>query len=156
LSKRKSCEEPAEVIEEVTAPAGTKYFDEILTPAPTTPVKTGRALNDATWAAREASMGGKYPYNVTKQPLIINLAQHPQNALLQPPVTAKNIELDLFGDAEELTITEVDASPEAYFFVQDDLVWDSLWREVISSCFLMKSIQSKLSGNEILITSLEL
>lgn len=112
-------EEPAEVIEEVTAPAGTKYFDEILTPAPTTPVKTGRALNDATWAAREASMGGKYPYNVTKQPLIINLAQHPQNALLQPPVTAKNIELDLFGDAEELTITEVDASPEAYFYVDD-------------------------------------
>ena len=114
-------EEPAEVIEEVTAPAGTKYFDEILTPAPTTPVKTGRALNDATWAAREASMGGKYPYNATKQSLIINLAQHPQNALLQPPVTAKNIELDLFGDSEELTITEVDASPEAYFFVQDDL-----------------------------------
>ena len=113
-------EEPAEVIEEVTAPAGTKYFDEILTPAPTTPVKTGRALNDATWAAREASMGGKYPYDVTKQPLIINLAQHPQNALLQPPVTAKNIELDLFGDAEELTITEVDASPEAYFFVEND------------------------------------
>lgn len=112
-------EEPAEVIEEVTAPAGTKYFDEILTPAPTTPVKTGRALNDATWAAREASMGGKYPYNVIKQPLIINLAQHPQNALLQPPVTAKNIELDLFGDAEELTITEVDASPEAYFYVDD-------------------------------------
>lgn len=112
-------EEPAEVIEEVTAPAGTKYFDEILTPAPTTPVKTGRALNDATWAAREASMGGKYPYNVTKQPLIINLAQHPQNALLQPPVTAKNIELDLFGDAEELTITEVDASPSAYFYVDD-------------------------------------
>ena len=112
-------EEPAEVIEEVTAPAGTKYFDEILTAAPTTPVKTGRALNDATWAAREASMGGKYPYNVTKQPLIINLAQHPQNALLQPPVTAKNIELDLFGDAEELTITEVDASPEAYFYVDD-------------------------------------
>lgn len=107
------------VVEEVTAPAGTKYFDEILTPAPTTPVKTGRALNDATWAAREASMGGKYPYNVTKQPLIINLAQHPQNALLQPPVTAKNIELDLFGDAEELTITEVDASPEAYFYVDD-------------------------------------
>ena len=66
-------------------------------------------------------MGGKYPYNATKQSLIINLAQHPQNALLQPPVTAKNIELDLFGDSEELTITEVDASPEAYFFVQDDL-----------------------------------
>jgi hypothetical protein len=47
------------------------------------------------------------------------LAQHPQNALLQPPVTAKNIELDLFGDAEELTITEVDASPKAYFYVYD-------------------------------------
>ena len=112
-------EETDEVIEEVTAPAGTKYFDGDSEAAPTTPVKTGRALNDATWAAREASMGGKYPYDVTKQPLIINLAQHPQNALLQPPVTAKNIELDLFGDAEELTITEVDASPEAYFYVDD-------------------------------------
>ena len=116
-------EEPAEVIEEVTAPAGTKYFDgdqvgdEIVEP-----VKTGRALNDATWAARESSMGGKYPYDVTKQSLIIDLAQHPQNALLQPPVTAKNIELDLFGGgAEDLTITEVDASPVAFFFVQNDL-----------------------------------
>ena len=115
-------EEPAEVIEEVTAPAGTKYFDATnVGDVIVDPVKTGRALNDATWAAREASMGGKYPYNATKQSLIINLAQHPQNALLQPPVTAKNIELDLFGDSEELTITEVDASPEAYFFVQDDL-----------------------------------
>jgi len=115
-------EEPAEVIEEVTAPAGTKYFDgDEVGDVIVDPVKTGRALNDATWAAREASMGGKYPYNATKQSLIINLAQHPQNALLQPPVTAKNIELDLFGDSEELTITEVDASPEAYFFVQDDL-----------------------------------
>ncbi len=113
-------EEPAEVIEEVTAPAGTKYFDGTnVGDVIVDPVKTGRALNDATWAAREASMGGKYPYNVTKQPLIINLAQHPQNALLQPPVTAKNIELDLFGDAEELTITEVDASPSAYFYVDD-------------------------------------
>jgi hypothetical protein len=115
-------EEPAEVIEEVTAPAGTKYFDGTnVGDVIVDPVKTGRALNDATWAAREASMGGKYPYNATKQSLIINLAQHPQNALLQPPVTAKNIELDLFGDSEELTITEVDASPKAYFFVQDDL-----------------------------------
>ena len=115
-------EEPAEVISEVTAPAGTKYFDgdqvgdEIVDP-----VKTGRALNDATWAARDGSMGGKYPYDVTKQSLIIKLAQHPQNALLQPPVTAKNIELDLFGDTEELTIAEVDASPEAFFFVQNEL-----------------------------------
>ncbi len=113
-------EEPAEVIEEVTAPAGTKYFDGTnVGDVIVDPVKTGRALNDATWAAREASMGGKYPYNATKQSLIINLAQHPQNALLQPPVTAKNIELDLFGDAEELTITEVDASPSAYFYVDD-------------------------------------
>jgi hypothetical protein len=93
-------EEPAEVIEEVTAPAGTKYFDGTnVGDVIVDPVKTGRALNDATWAAREASMGGKYPYNATKQSLIINLAQHPQNALLQPPVTAKNIELDLFGDS---------------------------------------------------------
>tara|TARA_R110002020_G_scaffold10668_10_gene40628 strand:+ start:14637 stop:16808 length:2172 start_codon:yes stop_codon:yes gene_type:complete len=115
-------EEPAEVIEEVTAPAGTKYFDGVqVGDVIVDPVKTGRALNDATWAARDGSMGGKYPYDVTKQSLIINLAQHPQNALLQPPVTAKNIELDLFGDSEELTITEVDASPEAFFFVQNDL-----------------------------------
>ena len=116
-------EEPAEVIEEVTAPAGTKYYDGVddIGSAIVNPVKTGRALNDATWAARDASMGGKYPYDVTKQSLIIKLAQHPQNALLQPPVTAKNIELDLFGDAEELTITEVDASPDAYFFVQNDV-----------------------------------
>ena len=115
-------EEPAEVIEEVTAPAGTKYFDgDQVSETIINPVKTGRDLNDATWAARDASMGGKYPYDVTKQSLIINLAQHPQNALLQPPVTAKNIELDLFGDSEELTITEVDASPEAYFFVQNNL-----------------------------------
>lgn len=114
-------EEPAEV----TAPAGTNYFDGLdkagIVATIIDPVKTGRALNDATWAARDGSMGGKYPYDVTKQSLIINLAQHPQNALLQPPVTAKNIELDLFGDSEELTITEVDASPEAFFFVQHDL-----------------------------------
>ena len=111
-------ETPEEVIEEVTAPAGTKYFDGTNVGTVTTPSKTGRALNDATWAARDASMGGQYPYDVSKQSLIINLAQHPQNALLQPPVTAQNIELDLFGDSEELTITEVDASPEAYFFVE--------------------------------------
>lgn len=111
----------------VTAPAGTTYLgDSASAPKsipPTgkygTPTITGRSLNDATWASRDGGMGGMYAYDTNKQPLKIIFKQHPNNSILQPPVTAKNIKLDLFGNTEDISITEVDSSPDAEIIIED-------------------------------------
>ena len=79
----------------VTAPTGTTYLGD--SEAPTTPIATptitGRSLNDATWASRDGGMGGMYAYDTIKEPLKIIFKQHPNNSILQPPVTAKNIKI---------------------------------------------------------------
>ena len=109
-------EVPAEVVVEEVAPrTGTLYFgddDEIrLASGPLSDVvPTARSLNDATWAGRDA-YGGMYPY---EGQLRVVLSQSPNNAVLQPPVTAKNLVIDLFGGDEGAEVVEVDASPEAY------------------------------------------
>ena len=108
---------------ETKAPVGTTYLgnEEALTMnQPTSdPRPSGRSLNDATWAARDASMGGMYPYDTSRAPLKIVFSQHPSNANLQPPLTAKNVLLDLFGDSEDLSVTEVDASPDMFIIIID-------------------------------------
>ena len=120
-------ETPEETVVEETvetkAPVGTTYLgnDEAITMnQPTSdPRPSGRSLNDATWAARDASMGGMYPYDTSRAPLKIVFSQHPSNANLQPPVTAKNVVLDLFGDSEDVSVTEVDASPDMFIIIID-------------------------------------
>ena len=120
-------ETPEETVVEETvetkAPVGTTYLgneDAITMNQPTSdPRPSGRSLNDATWAARDASMGGMYPYDTSRAPLKIVFSQHPSNANLQPPVTAKNVVLDLFGDSEDVSVTEVDASPDMFIIIID-------------------------------------
>ena len=120
-------ETPEETVVEETvqtkAPVGTTYLgneNAITLNQPTSdPRPSGRSLNDATWAARDASMGGMYPYDTSRAPLKIVFSQHPSNANLQPPVTAKNVVLDLFGDSEDVSITEVDASPDMFIIIVD-------------------------------------
>ena len=108
---------------ETKAPVGTTYLgneDALTMNQPTSdPRPSGRSLNDATWAARDASMGGMYPYDTSRAPLKIVFSQHPSNANLQPPVTAKNVVLDLFGDSEDVSVTEVDASPDMFIIIID-------------------------------------
>ena len=111
---------PEEEIISVTAPTGITYLgpgDNLGKIA--TPAVTGRSLNDATWAARDSSMGGMYAYDTNKQPLEIIFKQHPNNSILQPPVTSQTIELDLFGSTEDLTIAEVNSSPPAKIVIQN-------------------------------------
>jgi len=120
-------ETPEETVVEETvqtkAPVGTTYLgneNALAMNQPTSdPRPSGRSLNDATWAARDASMGGMYPYDTSRAPLKIVFSQHPSNANLQPPVTAKNVVLDLFGDSEDVSITEVDASPDMFIIIVD-------------------------------------
>ena len=108
---------------ETKAPVGTTYLgneDALTMNQPTSdPRPSGPSLNDATWAARDASMGGMYPYDTSRAPLKIVFSQHPSNSNLQPPVTAKNVVLDLFGDSEDVSVTEVDASPDMFIIIID-------------------------------------
>lgn len=107
-----------EVVEEVAPPTGTIYYSGDQRSAPNDVVPTARSLNDATWAGRDA-YGGMYPY---EGPLRVVLSQSPNNAALQPPVTAKNITIDLFGGDEGAQVVEVDASPEAHIDFEDGII----------------------------------
>ena len=118
----------AVVIEEeevsVTAPTGTTYLgtNDVVTTALKTVRSNGRSLNDATWASRDTNMGGMYSYDTNKQPLEIIFKQHPNNDILQPPVTGKNMGIvDLFSGSE--IVAEVDASPAAKIVIQDGSIF---------------------------------
>ena len=117
--------EPMEVVvEEITAPTGTTYLgtNDVVTTALKTVRSNGRSLNDATWAARDSSMSGMYSYDTNKQPLEIIFKQHPNNDILQPPVTGKNMGIvDLFSGSE--IVAEVDASPAAKIVIQDGSIF---------------------------------
>jgi hypothetical protein len=117
--------EPIEVVvEEITAPTGTTYLgtNDVVTTALKTVRSNGRSLNDATWASRDTNMGGMYSYDTNKQPLEIIFKQHPNNDILQPPVTGKNMgTVDLFSGSE--IVAEVDASPATKIVIQDGSVF---------------------------------
>ena len=117
--------EPMEVVvEEITAPTGTTYLgtNDVVTTALKTVRSNGRSLNDATWAARDSGMSGMYSYDTNKQPLEIIFKQHPNNDILQPPVTGKNMGIvDLFSGSE--IVAEVDASPAAKIVIQDGSIF---------------------------------
>ena len=117
--------EPMEVVvEEITAPTGTTYLgtNDVVTTALKTVRSNGRSLNDATWAARDSGMSGMYSYDTNKQPLEIIFKQHPNNDILQPPVTGKNMGIvDLFSGLE--IVAEVDASPAAKIVIQDGSIF---------------------------------
>jgi hypothetical protein len=119
------------VVEEVAPPTGTTYFSGDATAPLGVVVPTARSLNDATWAGRDA-YGGMYPY---EGQLRVVLSQSPNNAALQPPVTAKNLVIDLFGGDEGAEVVEVDASPSAHI----DFNGSQIYLTVGSNTYLIGS-----------------
>jgi hypothetical protein len=119
-------EEISEVVEEepevVTPPSANDNFgptpDKELAVSITT---SGRSLNDATFASRATNNNGFYPYPGT---LIVPLIADTQNALLQPPATAKAAPvLDLFADDADTSSVAPASTPRAQLiFTGGDMI----------------------------------
>jgi len=117
--------EPAvseETVEEVVTPPaannnfGTQPDKELVVSIS----NSGRALNDATFASRETNNNGFYPYPGT---LIVPLLADTQNALLQPPATAKAAPvLDLFADNVDTSSVAPASTPRAQLVFNGDIV----------------------------------